>query len=125
MFLPYARTTRKRVGMAWVGLAGITAAFTAHLAEASFLDGNDLYARCAAPMGDVSLSFCNGYVAGISDALYEGNSVNGYKACIPSGPTVGQMADVVRQFLAANPASRHKASEGLVAHAISDAFPCR
>lgn len=69
--------------------------------------------------------FCLGYIVAISDVLMNGNSVNGYKACEPMDVTAGQLKDIVVQYLRLNPAERHLGASGLVADAISKAFPCR
>jgi hypothetical protein len=68
--------------------------------------------------------FCLGYIDGVADAL-DKNIINGYKACVPDGVTAGQLQDVVVQYLRLNPADRHFLAFGLVADAISKAFPCR
>jgi hypothetical protein len=82
--------------------------------------GNVLLQDCV----QQNLQFCLGYVDAVTDAL-DGNSVNGYIACIPKGVTAGQLKDVVVQYLLFKPADRHLAAVGLVADAISQAFPCR
>lgn len=48
------------------------------------------------------------------------------RACVPKkGVNIGQLADVVVQWLQTNPQARHYAAAGLVAEAVSKAFPCR
>ena len=64
---------------------------------------------------------CMGFVAGISDAM----SIAAIKACFPPGVTAGQTADVVKRFLGQHPERRHEAAAGLVAQALSEAFPCK
>jgi Rap1a immunity proteins len=85
-----------------------------------FQNGNQLYERCTEPNRDS----CLGYVAGIFDALASGASIADYSACMPSGTTVQQAVDVATQFLTSHPEMRHYAAAGLVAQALSDAFPC-
>ena len=68
-------------------------------------------------------SLCLGYIEAVSDAS-EVNAVNGYEACVPEAVTAGQLQDVVVQYLQLNPADRHLSAVGLVAHALSKAFPC-
>jgi hypothetical protein len=86
--------------------------------------GDDIYSECTAPAGEEYRHiFCYGYIDGIADAM-AGNAINGYMACIPMAVGGGRF-DVVIQFLRANPAKRHLAAAGLVARALSDAYPCR
>jgi len=63
------------------------------------------------------------YIVGIADAL-EGNVIDGWRACIPQSVTQGQAKDVALKWLRAHPEKRHFAAAGLVAYALSDAFPC-
>ena len=90
----------------------------------SFLTGNDLKEDCNQPVDAVRSSACTGYTVGIADALAAGNSINGYRACFPSGVTRGQVRDVVAHFLDQHPADRHLPAVGLTAIALSAAFPC-
>jgi hypothetical protein len=95
-------------------------------AQAAFVDGNRLLSDCSA---GGSQAFCLGYIAAISDALsltgIAPSTVANYRACVPSEATNGQIADAVRQYLEHNPAFRHLSAPGLVAEALSQAFPCR
>src|SRR5215472_5151716 len=90
---------------------------------ADFKDGNKLYAHCAAIGAFIGYAYCQAYVEGVADAM-SGNSIDGHTACVPDGVTVQQVVDVATRYLAANPAERHFAASGLVAHALEDAFPC-
>ena len=90
-----------------------------------FEDGDTLYQECSAEMGQIEYSSCKGYVAGVSDAMSEGNSIGGYTACFPSYFKVGQAQDAVKQFLTSHPQWRHHAAAGLVAEALAEAFPCK
>jgi hypothetical protein len=87
----------------------------------AFQDGNDLLKECTQQN---HIIFCLGYTDAVADAL-NGNSVNGYEACVPTTVTAGQLKDIVVQYLLLNPAKRHFLAVGLVADAISKAFPCR
>jgi hypothetical protein len=86
----------------------------------AFYSGNALWNECS---GDNAFQsgLCMGFVAGISDAM----SLAAIKACFPPGVTVGQTADVVKRFLGQHPERRHEAAAGLVAQALSEAFPCK
>ena len=93
----------------------------------AFRDGNHLLRDCSRP-DTIEFAFCLGYVDAITDVLEAGNSVNGYRACVPVGPggvEAFQLKDIVVQYLRRNPSPRHLGAAGLVAGAISEAFPCR
>jgi hypothetical protein len=92
------------------------------VAARNFENGNQLLQYCTNQ--DTTSFFCLGYTSAVADAL-DGNRVNGYDACIPLSVNVGQIKDIVVQYLRLNPAERHLAAAGLVADAISKAFPCR
>jgi hypothetical protein len=53
-----------------------------------------------------------------------GDSVDGYTACFPPDFKDGQAKDAVKEFLTLHPEWRHHAAAGLVAEALSEAFPC-
>ncbi len=95
----------------------------AALARADFVNGNNLLAFCnsSVPMHGF---FCFGYIEGIADAM-QFNSINGSRACIGDTVQVGQLNDVVIQFLQTNPAIRDRGANSLVAAALGRAFPCR
>ena len=90
----------------------------------AFLSGNELYNECTGSDG-VALSFCVGYIIGVADVLFQ-NEINKYTACAPPPPslTQGQVRDVVIAWLRNNPTSRNFGAAGVVAHALSEAFPC-
>jgi hypothetical protein len=99
-------------------------------ARADFLSGNDLYARCTSAFV-TDQSFCNGYIAAITDASWDlkpnnipGN-VLGFRQCMPNEVTNRQATDIVKQFLAGHPAYRHASASFLAANALAEAFPCR
>jgi hypothetical protein len=89
-----------------------------------FENGNELLDSC-----NNDPPWCLGYVVGIADAMSGaqsvGGTVNGWRACLPYGVTEGQVMDVVVQALRAHPQRRHNGASGLVASALSEAFPCR
>lgn len=113
----HTRVSRKPVVDCHCRLAFV---FTSFLAARAFESGNELLQDCTRQVQ----SLCLGYIEAVSDAL-SGNSVNGYEACIPLEVTVGQLQDIVVQYLRQDPRDRHLGAIGLVAHAISNAFPCR
>ena len=70
--------------------------------------------------------YCSGYIAAITDAAAWGPpwGVYGYILCPRDTVTLAQMTDVVVRFLAAHPERRELGAAGLVAQALSEAFPC-
>lgn len=92
-------------------------------AFAGFYSGNEIYAKCT-DNDTFYRGQCLSYIAGISDAMDE-NNVDGFTACIPGGVTAGQLKDLVTQWLFSHANKRHYAASGLVAHALSDNYPCR
>jgi hypothetical protein len=100
-------------------------------AQIAPISGNNLYSYCgphtAAKPTDQWLlgGTCMGYVTAIMDALSSGNSVNGFRACIPANADMNQTVDVVKMFIVEHPEKRHLVAAGLVAEALARAFPCR
>jgi hypothetical protein len=87
-------------------------------AAAQFMDGNRLYGRLQAGKrsdGAVEGAIASGYVTGVADA---------YPNCIPAGVTVGQLSDIILQYLEDHPEKRQLPAVTLVATAISERFPC-
>jgi hypothetical protein len=93
-------------------------------ATAQVMDGNKLYNNCGSSRPEANL-FCRAYAAGIYDATLE-QGYSGVKICAADGATVGQMEDVVTQYLTSHPAERrHLSGASLVTQALAEAFPCR
>jgi Ssp1 endopeptidase immunity protein Rap1a len=108
-------------------------------ATTGFVDGNGLYAMCTSNKS-VDRVQCISYVEAILDAgtaeaiftleVQQGGkgsaypSIAGFRWCSSDKITAGQAADVVTKFLRDNPKNRHNGAAYLVAHAMTDAFPC-
>ena len=89
------------------------------------MTGNRLKELC----NDTDSSFydgaCLGYIVAVGDILKDGEEdVMGFRACIPTSVEYQQSVDVVRKYLNQHPESLHYGVIGLVAHALSEAFPC-
>ena len=84
-----------------------------------FMSGNEVYEDCTGPKGPPKMGICIGYVVGISDALNMDGSV-----CTPANVTVGQVVDVIVNYLQANPKYRHISASLLAGAALREAFPC-
>lgn len=91
----------------------------------TFFSGNTLYDYCKAdPHDRVAYGTCVGYIAGVADAMETGPLYT-WKACVPRSAAMGQPYDVVLRSLRAHPEWRHFTAPSLVAHALSEAFPCK
>ena len=91
---------------------------------AEFRDGSALLQYCTATIG-AEMAFCFGYIDGIADLLLEHHEVEGFGACITAQSDDPQLRNVVTAFLRKNEGIHHLAAPGLVARALSEAFPCR
>jgi hypothetical protein len=85
--------------------------------HASFLTGNDLLQRINS--GDhIPYAVALGYIQGVGDA-YDGGS-----HCLPDGVTVGQLKDVVKNFLEASPEVRHRPADLIIYAIFKNTWPC-
>jgi hypothetical protein len=92
--------------------------------EADFQSGNQLWAAC----NQRPRAGCVGYVEAIADVLFAlepAEDFLGWRACMPQTLTGNQAVDVVLKHLRNYPEQRHFGAAGLVAHALTDGFPCR
>jgi Rap1a immunity proteins len=97
------------------------------------LDGNKLYARCTGKEdvmgGKLGELYCFGYVRGIADAIViataTGANLGKYTACIPTEAQSGQLLDIVKNYLAAHPETRHFGAAYLTMIAFTEGFPCK
>lgn len=90
----------------------------ASLVSAEFWSGNDLKRSLdSSNTSDVVRAY--GYISGVSDSL------QGIAHCPPSGVTLGQIVDMVRNMLVANASARHLVSgDVFVRAALEGAWPC-
>ena len=93
---------------------------------ASYADGNDLYKRCAPNTETADSAYCYGYVVAIADVLRSvaPNPYLGNKVCIPLEVKAGQLRDIIYNWLAAHPESRHYSGNSLAASALAQVYPC-
>jgi Rap1a immunity proteins len=101
----------------------LTVLFCSHSAWAAFKTGNDLYNDCGNERSAAWVG-CYGYIQAIADVFQAENKISGYIACLPPTVQAGQLIDIIVNYLRVNAARRHFDAAGLVAHALSDAFPC-
>ena len=67
---------------------------------------------------------CLGYVTAVLDGLSGGNSINGKKACVPDTVDSDHMIGMVVNTFLSRPYTRDQLAAGLVADALSSAYPC-
>ena len=94
-------------------------------ADASFQTGNSLLDACVSTQS-YPAAICLNYISGVADAasaLYPAAYL-GWRFCIPNTATLGQLKEVVTRWLIENPGERHYTGNSLVAHALSERFPC-
>ena len=91
-------------------------------AGAGFESGTTLLEKCGG--GEAEKAACSGYILAIADVLAEGPHF-GWRACAPEGVPAGQVEKAVVRWLGKNSLILHYEADGLVAKALSDAFPCR
>ena len=84
-------------------------------ASADFYSGNDLLERMQDPARS---SIAMGYVAGVVDMG------SGEYHCAPPDATLGQIRDMVRNYLINTPANRHMSAAVLVTVPLMNTWPC-
>ena len=94
----------------------ILAALCAGAAHAEFKSGNSLLAQIKGDNIDYIHSV--GYVLGVYDTL------QGVTHCAPAGITAGQVTDMVKNYLEANPETRHNSADRLIGIVLRLAWPC-
>lgn len=95
----------------------LTVALCATSVQAEFIDGNKLLADMnSSGMRQMSAI---GYVMGVADTL---TSVT---VCMPASVTAGQVYDMVKNHLEANPQTRHQTGDSLVSQVLTRVWPCR
>ena len=87
------------------------------LAQAEFINGNDLLSRMNGDGGGPMYAI--GYIAGVSDVYYK------TLICPPEGVNLGQMKDMVRSHLVTHPETRHYSADSLIVNVLKAAFPCK
>jgi hypothetical protein len=91
-------------------------ALVAGTAHAEFLDGNKLLSDMKGSHGFQMSAL--GYVMGVADTL------QGVTVCMPPSVLSGQVLDMVRNYLEANPAVRHFSADMIVSDVLKRTFPC-
>ena len=85
--------------------------------------GNDLFGFCSDSSANAQ-SFCNGYLAGVADALSVVDTMGVKTACLQLNIANEQVKNIVMQYLTAHPEKRDLAAAGQDLMALQAAFPC-
>ena len=83
-----------------------------------FNDGNKLLADMNEGSSTKRM-YALGYVAGVVD------SMNRFMFCLPSSVTIGQLTDMIHNYLRNTPSERHQPADVIIAKAFGIAFPCK
>ena len=98
---------------------------SASTAGAALVSGNRLYQHCSKSGLDAGRDLCIGYLSAIADAMEEGGSVGGFRACVPPALRPGQLQDRLFQHLDTNRLYRHHNASTIVARFLAETFPCQ
>lgn len=95
------------------------------VAAADFETGNQLLSSCDTKISGEGLQ-CLAYLEGlIAGALFTGDPITKPDPlCLPDRVTMGQVRDVVVEYLRTKPAVRHFPGGLLALAALRNAFPC-
>jgi hypothetical protein len=98
----------------------------------SFWNGNQMYEFCSksdddTANGQIRLTACNGYIAGVVDTYFANETVQGHWCLftLPKAVTLKQLHDVVTNYLREHAEIRHYSAYSVVVMALQAGFPCR
>ena len=88
------------------------------MASAEFVNGNDLLKELQSS-DPIRRGFVMGYIAGVADA---NNSITW---CPPGGINLGQLRDMIEQYLVANASIRNLSGDVLIGDMLNRRWPCK
>jgi hypothetical protein len=91
--------------------------FVPSLASAEFMTGNQLFSDMNGTTMEKMYSL--GYVIGVMDTITNAT------VCPPANINAGQVMDVVKNYLEANPAIRHYTADSLIRSKLENTWPCQ
>lgn len=95
-----------------------TLLFIPAMAQAEFETGNTLLAKLEST-SVVDRMFGTGYVVGVVDAY------SGFLLCPPANVTVGQVTDMIKNYLQNTPATRNRTADIIISDALKNVWPCK
>lgn len=90
----------------------------------SFVTGNTLYQLCKSE-DKRNNALCEGYIAGINDAMSSGYLNKYFQVCLPEGVSTTQLRLILIKYMEQIPQKLHYVAEGIVAEALGNTFPCK
>lgn len=98
-------------------------------AMAGYVSGWDLLEICkanpASPIYRLQVSECRGYVVGVADTFDCSSKLHGFNWSSTSPASQSDLVRVTINWLSTHPNLLDRKSDGLVAAALSEAYPCR
>lgn len=98
-------------------------------ATAQTQTGNDLFRICNAERSSPTFlqedAQCAGYLSGALDSLLTFGIAEKNGICVPTGIELGQVRDLVRNFLNTYPQLRHQSGTTIVMGALYTGFACK
>jgi hypothetical protein len=91
--------------------------------EVAVDDGNDMLTVCNKP-DSYSEGYCLGYIRALSTGVDVYLTTRKEKVCYGTNVTIGQLRDVVVDYVRRNPAKRDEQAITLVLLASAEAWPC-
>lgn len=97
-------------------------------AESGYLSGLDLLDTCKPHVIDavyrLKVAECRGYVIGVADTFDCSRAVIGVRWESRTSISQEELVTIVIRWLNAHPGQLHFQADGLIAAALSEAFPC-
>ena len=90
----------------------------------SFVTGNTLYQLCKSE-DKRNNALCEGYIAGINDAMSSGYLNKYFQVCLPEGVSTTQLRLILIKYMEQIPQKLHYVAEGIVAEALGNTFSCK
>ena len=87
-------------------------------------DGNELLEVCT-QTDYFSQGYCLGYIRALSDGMDMILAMDNKQVCYGGNVTIGQIRDVVIDYVKRNPAKRNQNAMVLVSWALAEAWPCQ
>lgn len=104
------------------------ASLVPHAAVAGMVTGKELLGIChpvpVDPVFRLKVAECRGYVVAIADSSSCNRKNLEFKWNSASNPSQGELVNKVVDWLSTHPATLGYQADGLVAAALSDAYPC-
>ena len=105
-------------------IVALAICLSASSAGAAYVSGNLLYLNCGTSALEAEQALCIGYISAIADTMEGGDSVDGFRACVPSTSKAAQLQGQLFRHLDTNLLYRHYNASTIVARFLAETFPC-